>query len=66
VTHSHSALSHDALADHDAGEPLGGEDFRAAMELMEKGVYLGDLPLDIWQSLRRYSPGALAAMVSCG
>ena len=66
MTHSRSALSHDLLPDHSAGETLGREEFVAAMELMEKGVYLGDLPLDIWQSLRRYSPGALAAMVSAG
>jgi len=66
VTPTRLPQSHGAPANHFAGELVDEEDFRGALELIEKGVYLGDLPLDIWKSLRRLSPGALAAMLAGG
>jgi hypothetical protein len=57
---------HGALAAHPADEPMDDHDFEVAMTLMERGVYLGDLPADIWKSLRRMSPGALAATLAAG
>jgi hypothetical protein len=57
---------HGALANHFAAEPMSEHDFGVALTLMERGVYLADLPVDVWKSLRQISPGALAASVAGG
>jgi hypothetical protein len=47
---------HGALAEHFAHEPMDAADTRIALTLMQAGVYIADLPVDMWQSLRLSMP----------
>lgn len=53
---------HGALANHFADAPMDEQDFEVAFSLVENGVYLGDLPVDVWKTVRQISHRALSAL----
>jgi len=57
---------HDPLADEHAYGPLSEDEFFSALDCLLRGVAPAGPQGNPWDSLRKLSPGALAASVACG
>lgn len=62
MTQTRLPHDHGALANHFADVPMDAQDIEVALSLVENGAYLGDLPVDVWQTVRQISQRALAGL----